>query len=345
MKIVQIESTKDDGAVSQFLQVAAGVYKNDSVWVPQSEDLFLKRFEDSLKSEKVKIWPFIAIENNSPVARGAAFLDRAAEDERGQPQGWIGFFEYFRDHEAAALKILDNCEQVLSESGAKSVLAVKSDNQLVGLLTNGFTMPQTIFTGYNPPYYLDTFLRHGYTVATGIRSLNFDADSVRKPDIKIRGFITREFNRRNLNEEIAVFNTLQNAIFADRNGYVSRTIDEDNEMVQSLIPFIDDELIIIAEDSDGNASGLLICLPDKYQVFKGEKQDRARLISIGVLPGWRYGGVGAMMISHLIKNLLKKGYRTAEASWILEGNVDPQNVARRFNAKPGREFVLLKKNL
>ena len=47
----------------------------------------------------------------------------------------------------------------------------------------------------------------------------------------------------------------------------------------------------------------------------------------------------------LIRELLKKGYRELEASWILSGNLPPRNLAKRFKGTPGREFVLLEKKL
>jgi hypothetical protein len=289
--------------------------------------------------------PLVALEGDSPVARAVAILDAAAVDDQGNSQGWIGFFEYLKEYETAAILLLEKCEEILRNSGAKSILATKADNLLVGLLKEGFAKPQTVLTCHNPRYYLDTFLKCRYQIVTGIRTLILTRDSVKRINIKIPGFVTRVFDRNKLEREIAIFNKLQNSIFAGRNGYVSRTMDEDYEMVQSFLPFVDDELIIIAEDNKGEAAGLLVCLPDVYQAFKGEKIDRARIVSIGVLPGRVYGGVGAMMGCHLMKNLLRKGYQTAEGSWILEGNLDPQNMAKRFHATAGREFVLLGKKL
>jgi site-specific recombinase XerD len=35
----------------------------------------------------------------------------------------------------------------------------------------------------------------------------------------------------------------------------------------------------------------------------------------------------------------------AEGSWIFESNVPPQNLAKRFSAQPGREFLLMEKEL
>lgn len=51
-------------------------------------------------------------------------------------------------------------------------------------------------------------------------------------------------------------------IFAGRQGYVARTLEDDQEMLQSYLPFLDGELIIIAENLAGNPVGLLVCLPD-----------------------------------------------------------------------------------
>jgi GNAT superfamily N-acetyltransferase len=116
-------------------------------------------------------------------------------------------------------------------------------------------------------------------------------------------------------------------------------------LIESFLSFIDDELVIIAEDIKGNHVGLLVCLPDIYQPFREGLMTRARIISIGVLPGWERNGVGAMMVSHLITNLLKKGYTSIEAPWILDSNKLSQNLARRFNAVSGREFALLEKRL
>jgi len=44
-------------------------------------------------------------------------------------------------------------------------------------------------------------------------------------------------------------------------------LEEDREMVQAFLPFLDDELVIIAEDKKGDAVGLLICLPDIISDF------------------------------------------------------------------------------
>lgn len=343
MEIIQIEGPYDKRGVSHFLEVATKVYEHDPIWVPQSETAFTQRFEDSSTQKRYRMWPIIALEDNSPVARAVAILATNAMDEVGHCQGWIGFFEVLKEYQATAKCVLQRCEAILQVEGAQSVLAPKVDSLLVGLLTDGFGLPQTVLTNHNPPYYLGVFQDCGYEVYSRMRTFYFTRETVRRLQVEIPGFTTREFDRNRLPQEIAIFNKLQSSIFGRRIGYVARTLEEDQEMVQSFIPFLDDELVIIAEDRDLNPVGLLICLPDVYQALRVQQINRARIISIGVVPGLDRKGIGVAMSSHLMRNLLKKGYQTAEASWILENNRLPQNLAKRFNARSGREFTLLRK--
>jgi hypothetical protein len=330
--------------MNQFLEVGTKVYENDPVWVRQSEDIFLQKFKAAKSQQRIRIWPFIAIENGSPIARGAAIFDKRVQDESARPQGWIGFFESLRDHQEAATTVLQRCEDRLRMAGVKSVLAPKVDDMTLGLLIKGFGLPQTVLTNHNPPFYFEVFQQYGYQVKTRILTFYFTRETVKQRSTRRTTFRTREVSRSNFSKEVLILNKLHNSIFGNRDGRALRTLEEYQELVQSFISFLDNELVIVAEDSRGDPVGILICLPDVYQSFKGEKIDRARIVSIGVLPGVRKG-VGGLMGIHLMANLLKKGYQIAEGSWILKNNIPPQVLAKRFGATPGKEFVLLRKEL
>lgn len=292
------------------------------------------------------IVPVIGLENDNPVARGVAILARAAQDEAGSTQGWIGFVECVKENPEAVCRVLERCEDILRQAGAKSVLMPKVDSQLLGLQTNGFALPQTFLTNHNPPHYLELLKNCGYHIKTNIYTLYFTRETVGQVEIEIPDFTTREFDRSNLSEEIIIFHELQQAIFGGRSGYIPRTFEEDRNMVKSFLPFLQDDLVIIAEDLKANPVGLLVCIPDMYQAFRGQKIDRARILSIGVLPALTHRGIGALMGAHLMRNLLlKKEYVFAEGSWILATNKTPRDLAKKFRAKPGREFALLEKKL
>ena len=272
-------------------------------------------------------------------------MPNGAVDELGRPQGWIGYFETLPDNPNAAFGVIRRCEEILAGSGAKSVLAPKVDNQLAGLLVSGFHLPQTVLTNHTPPYYLALFAGLGYRKQFKTCSFYFDRETVIKRRLRPSDFITREFNRNNWHGELLIFNQLQNKIFTGRNGYIPRTLEDDQEMLRDYLPYLDHELIIIAQTPTGTPAGLLICIPDLNQALKGREINRARIVSIGVIPGLQGKGIGAAMSAHLAGNLLRKGYQSAEASWIMEHNIPPQKLAGWFNAKPGREFVLLYKEI
>jgi hypothetical protein len=291
--------------------------------------------------------PVVALEDGQPVARAAAILDPGARDEAGQPQGWIGFVECTRERPLAARYVLERCEQILQALDAQSVVLPKADNQLLGLLVKGFELPHMVLTHHNPAYYLDLFRDCGYQVQTKLYTLHFARENARQVQVRLRGYTTREFDRSNLDAEIAIFHKLQQAIFARHPGYVRRTLQQDREMVQSFLPFLQDDLVIIAQDQRKTPVGLLVCLPDIYQAYRGQKITRARIVSIGAIPRLAYrGGIGALMGAHLMANLLRNpDYEFVEGSWVLGRNLSPRNLAKRFYARPGREFVLLEKRI
>jgi hypothetical protein len=345
MEIVEIKSLADAQAIDQFHEVATKVYQHDPVWVPESEMMFTQRFRAAQTQGKTSMVPVVALESDTPLARGAAIFVPSTMCQAGHPQGWIGFFECVQECPRAAGGVLEKCEQILRQAGVKSVLAPKVDNQLVGLLTKGFALPQAVFTNHNPPYYLEILQNGGYEVKTKIYTVQFTREMAEKVHVEIPGITTREFDRSNLTKEIAIFHKLQQIIFGSRPGYIPRALEEDREMVISFLPILEDDLVIIAEDEEKNPVGLLVCLPDVYQALRGQKVDRVRIMSIGVIPDLTHKGIGTLMGAHLMRNLLEKEYQIAEGSWVLETNVPPQNLARRFNAQPGREFVLLEKTL
>ncbi|MFC2023460.1 hypothetical protein ACFLT5_01845 [Chloroflexota bacterium] len=344
MEIMEIRDL-DKGALDRFHEVATRVYRDDPVWAPGSEMMFTQRFQASRTREGCMV-PVVALENGEPLARGVAILATSPVDEAGHRQGWIGFFECLEEYPLAARRVLERCEQILRRAGAKTVLAPKVDKQLSGLLTKGFELPHVVWTNHNPPYYLELFTGYGYEIQTTTCTFYFTRRITAPIDVQLPGFSTREFDRSNLEEEIVHFHELQQAIFGHLSDNISRTLQQDREMVYALLPFLQDELVIFAEDDEGTPVGLLVCLPDMYQALQGQEIDRVRIVSIGAVPRLAHKGIGALMGAHLMKNLVQREeYVFAEGSIVLRSNVPPQNLAKRFHAEPGREFALLAKML
>jgi hypothetical protein len=342
MDIVKI-SPGDEFSMGKFYALARQVYRNDLGWVPQSESMVQSLLA---AADRQFVQLLLCLEENRPLARAAAILNPDARNENGQPVGYIGLFECLEQHALAGVKVLEAAELLLQKRGAVAVQAPRVNNYLMGLVVNRFDLPQTILTPYNPPYFADIFTSAGYKIAERLYTYRLDRKSSINIPLRLPGCQTRTFNRQNLEAEVLLFHNLQKEIFSSRAGWIPRSLEEDRQMIHEILPIVDDELIIIAEDRQGHAVGLLVCVPDIYQAFRGLPVDQARIITIGVVPPLVNKGIGVLMGLHLGRNLLAKGYQSLEASFIRASNIAPQNLlTRRFQAQRDREFALFEKAL
>ncbi|MBN1499478.1 MAG: hypothetical protein JW982_04960 [Spirochaetes bacterium] len=164
-------------------------------------------------------------------------------------------------------------------------------------------------------------------------------------DFKPDNIKTRCLNIKNMNEEFSRFQKLQNAIFSGRSMTSEINATNNTGFIEKLFPLIDEDLIIIAESPDNEPIGVLICLPDHYQLNFENRITRARLISIGVIKKWQKQGTGLAMIQHLTQNLIMKNYLQLEASYILQNNLPPQELLKKFHGKLIKTHVIYKKIL
>ena len=340
--IIEEISLTDETRLAVFHQLAQQVYEKDANWAPQSEAALQSLL---MRAGEVFVQPVLCLEGNTPLARAVAIRHPAAVHASGQKLGYIGFFECLSNAPQSGQVVLTYAESLLRAQGAVIVQAPRVDNMLMGLVVDGFHLPQTVLTTHNPPWYADIFQAAGYQICEKMYTYVFDRKSAIQLKFSLPGVRTRTFNRQNLDDEIIIFHNLQQQIFQSHPGWVARTLEEDRQMIEGIMPMLDDDLVIIAEDNQARPAGLLVCLPDVYQSGRGKAVDNARLISIGVTAPYLHKGLGVIMALHLARNLVDKGYQTLEASWIRDSNIPPQNLVRRFMGKKGREFALFEKIL
>jgi len=328
-----------------FHQVAFSVYKDDPIWVSQSEVLVnpFTRGDYELPMDHASF--LLARSGGVLIGRALVLLPSISNESSQIRQGWIGFFEVLPDHTDHASVILNACVETLQSWGAEKVIALKTDNQFVGIQTAGFDWPQMVLTPHHPTTYADIFEAAGFERTASMRTFLLKKNLVAKIRFKAPGYRIRHFLRDDLENEIGIFHRLQKEIFSGSENYIPRTLSEDRKMINKLLPLIDDELILIAEEKSGNPVGLMICIPDIYQEYQEHVLNRARIISIGILREHRRRALGAMLATHLSSTLIRKGFVSAEASWIYKSNIPPQRLSRLFKGQPAREFGTFEKLL
>ena len=331
MRLLTSDGLADDDAVGAFRALPEAVYCDDPVWVPQSESAVTDALDRARQGE-TKVRVVAALADGEAVARVMAILDPGAG-----PEGWVGLFECRLGAEHAGVAALGEARRWLAGRGAATAVGPRVDALRAGLLIEGFDRPQTVFTAHNPAFYLPLFEAAGFAVTTRMYSFVFHRD--RAPTFRrLPGdVVIRHPDPTRLDDELAAIEAFQGEVFAGR-GRVPRGGAASRRLMRQLLPVLDLDLVVLAEDAAGALAGVLVCVPD---VWQEPPLDRARLISVGVLPGWRGRRVAMSMGADLAATLIGKGYQTLEGSWVRHDNRRPQVLARALGAERGRVFALL----
>lgn len=332
------EALADD---ERFGQVARDVYRDDPGWAPDSEQLVTTRCEEAARG-LISIEAVVAMDGDRPVARAASIVEPAATDPSGRPEGWIGLVECLPDSIDAGVAVLrDRCAWLRSR-GLPSIAAPRTDPLYGGLVVDGFDEPQVFLTPHNPPYYPTLLCEAGFTPETHLVSYRFDRAHV--PTIRVPrgvGVTVRSIDLDDWDREVSRLHAFQESVFAGRRARVPRHPPQTTALVERLRPIIDPDLVLLADDPEGGTAGVLVCLPDAWQRCDGRaRPTRARLLSIGVRPGWRGRGAAVAMAAELTTRLLDDGYASLEASWIQQGNITPQRLARAMRGARSRSVAI-----
>lgn len=325
----------------RFLKVGRDVYRNDPGWAPDSERIITTRCEEAAQGS-VRVDAVVAMRGTRPVARAAAIVEPAATDPSGQPEGWIGLVECLPDSLDAGLAVLHDRCTWLRQRGLASVAAPRTDPLYGGVVVDGFDEPQVILTPHNPPYYPTLLVQAGFTPETHLVGYRFDR--ARAPAIRVpsaAGVTVRSLDVDDWNRDVARLHAFQESVFAGRQARVPRRSPQTTALVERLRPIIDPDLVLLAEGPAGDLAGVLVCLPDTWQRrAHHQSPTRARLLSIGVRPGWRGRGAAVALAAELEARLLDRGYASLEASWIQQGNTVPQRLAHAMRGTPSRSVAI-----
>ena len=157
MNIIQIKDSSEKGNLELFFEVARNVYKNDKIWSPSSDEIFLQRYKSYEQKKDVSISPIVLMEDNIPCARAVAISKNNLTSSKGKKQGWISYFDISKEYQSYANSFLEYTENILMERGIESILIPRFDNSIAGLQISKFELPHTFLSTYNLPFYYDIF--------------------------------------------------------------------------------------------------------------------------------------------------------------------------------------------
>jgi GNAT superfamily N-acetyltransferase len=357
-----------------FKRLPWRIYRDDPKWVPplmMDVDKIVDGKHPFHRHAQVAL--FLAWRGERAVGRIGAAVNRMHNDFTGDRLGFFGLFEVEDDAEAAAA-LLGTAETWLKDQGMDRVrgpMSFSTNEELCspGILVEGFDTPPTIMMAHGRPYYRRLVEHAGYEkakdlLAYWLADLNPPqrlVDGVARLR-KAKGIVLRPMNMRDFAREVERIKEVYHSAWEHNWGFVPMTDAEFDHMAKSLKPVVNPNFVLIAEVG-GEPVGFAIGLPDLNHALKHLKNGRllpfgifkllwhqrkiqtARVLTLGIKPGYRRKGLDAWMYLELFRRGAADGYVASECSWILEDNWDMRRGLERMGAVVYKTYRVYEKPL
>jgi hypothetical protein len=356
-EVKKVETKKE---LAEFIDLPWTIYKNYPHWVPPLK----KEVEKLITPGKHPFWDhaerelYIALTNGRIAGRIAAIRDEHHDKVHGEKAGFFGFFETIEDYETAEA-LFNAARSWCKAKGCTFVRgpASPSSNDEYGFLLEGFDKDPAIMMPYNPEYYLRLSERYGFKKAKDLYAFlkfvnaNIPAriEKVMQRAKKSSPFKLRSIDPKNFKKDVEIIKNIYNGAWEKNWGFVPMTDEEMSLTAESMKPFYDPELIIIAE-LDGKPAGVVLTVPNVNEVLKklnGKmnlwgiikflrhkgKIKGCRSLVGGCLPEFRKTGLIAEIFYESARRARGR-YEWCELSWCLEDN----DLINKFGEEIGGEL-------
>ncbi len=368
-KIVPVES----GAhLAAFIRVPWIIYRSEPNWVPplKGDEFRLHNWKKHPFWKHARARYFLAVDRGKLLGRIAAIVDPRFIEFQGWNVGYWGFFECI-ENQGVAQSLFEAAADWLRKEGVEGAIGPMnpSTNYTCGLLVDGFDSPPVVMMPYNMRYYPELVEGAGLSKAKDLLAWIVDTPVVPERLEKLGqyalrkgNFTVRKVDFSRLDEEIKLLLSVYNSAWEKNWGFVPMTEEEFVHTAADLKLVADRDLVFVAE-ADGKAVGFSLALPDFNQalihnrsgrlfpfgivklLWHKRKINRLRVITMGVVEGYRNRGIDIAFYYLTFKEGIRKGYRAAECSWILEDNVLMNRVLEDIGARVYKTYRIYEMRL
>lgn len=365
---VHIREIPHGASMKPFIELSWKVNAGDPQWVPPLR-MALEPVLDRKKHpfhQHADVAYFLAERGGEVVGRIAAVVNHQYNTFHDDRTGFFGFFECIDDAGVGAA-LLDAAAEWLRARGREVMrgpmnFSTNDEFSSPGVLIDGFDTPPTVMMSHNPRYYGGLMDAAGMEKAKDLVAywipprIPERLQNAMERLAKRAGVTIRSVRLKELKSEVAKVQEVYNAAWSQNWGFVPMTEAEFNHMAKEMRPVVDADLVLLAEKEDGEPIGFLLALPDLNRAFKHlpdgrlfpfgvfkflwqkRKIDTARLLTLGLKPGYQHLGLGAAMYTRLLQIGVAKGYKGAEGSWILEDNHEMCTALEKLGADKYKRY-------
>ncbi|HTL07660.1 MAG TPA: hypothetical protein VL307_05360 [Chitinophagaceae bacterium] len=371
----QIKAVSSSSMLASFIDFGHDLYKDDKNYVPElfiaQRDLLTPGKHPFHDHSSVQL--FLCFDGSVITGRIAAIINNNHNRFNNANDGFFGFFDCINDNETAAL-LIDAARQWLKDKGLQTMIGPVnlSTNETCALLIEGFDTPPSAMMTYNAPYYRDLLERNGFQKKMDLIAYHFvvaERDERRlktvgqiKERLEKRGIIFRPINLKKFQEETDQIRQIYNNAWDKNLGFVPMTEKEFKYLAKDLKMILDKDFCTVAEHN-GKMVGFSLAIPDINHIlikikkgrlfptgifrllFQRKSIKKIRIITLGVIEGYRKMGIETVFYADIIQQVQKKGITTAEASWVLEDNFLMNKAIQDINGKPYKKYRIFEKHI
>ncbi|TDE11307.1 hypothetical protein [Dyadobacter psychrotolerans] len=373
--MIRIVSVSPGKELGKFIDFPHDLYEGDPNYVPElfiaQKDMLTPGNHPFYDHSRAQL--FMTYKGDRATGRIAAILNENHNAFTGHKDGFFGFFECIDDQETADL-LLKAASEWLVAQGADTVLGPVnlSTNDTCGLLVEGFDLPPMAMMPYNPPYYEKLLLGNRLVKKTDLLAYEINVSesndrSVRLLDalqnrLKRSGIVIRQVNMKDFAGEVKKIREVYNTAWDKNLGFVPMTDKEFDYLAKDLKMILDPKFCLVAE-KDGKLVGFALGIPDINQIlikikrgrllptgiFKlllnKKKITRIRVLTLGVIEGYRKMGIEACLYGSIIKNTYGTKVTGGECSWMLEDNYLMNHAIEEINGELYKRYRLYERKL
>jgi hypothetical protein len=372
---IEIREVAGRGDLDKFIRFPLNLYSNEPHYVPHliadRKKFFDKRRNPFFKHAQVAL--YLAFKDGRPVGRITGIVNHLHNEYHDEKTGFFGFFDSVNDLEVASA-LFKAAEGFVRQHGMQVIRgpANFSSNDEMGLLVEGFDALPTFMMLYNPPYYLDLFSKLGLEKVEDL--MGYYIDEKNAPSERIQRIVEklrtrnririRKVNMGDFENELEIIRTIYNSAWSKNWGFVPMTPDEFASTADDFRKIVDPDLVFLAF-VDNEPAGFSLALPDYNPVFK-KMNGRLfplgifkflyytrikrlitglRMITMGVVHKYQKIGLDMIFFVDTYNEGLRKGYKWAELSWILERNTLMNKGAMNMGARLYKRYRMFEKPL
>ena len=349
-----VKAVQTKRQMNDFLALPRVIYRGNSCYVPDLEadvrDWFDPKHNPGL--QHCEVAPFVAYsESGKPVGRIVGIINRKANQIwKGSCVrfGWIEFIDD-ADVSGALLKAVEDWGRSKGMDSIQGPLGI-SDFDKEGMLVEDFDKLGSAITIYNPPYYPEHMVQHGYSKEVDWVQIKVEVpEEVPARFARVQKLVSEMYGlkvKKLTYDEVfqggygrKIFRLLNEA-YSQLFGYTPHTDEEADAFVQHYMRMLDLRMLPMVEDAEGNLIACSITMPNLsralqksggrmlpfgwyhlLRALKWEHEPEVELLLIAVHPEWQALGINALLFADLIPVFNEIGFRYAETGPMLENNM------------------------